>query len=87
MAVAGMSDRERRLREAGEWSDYGWEQSEVGEVQQANGRLLWVGPPEGGWVPLGIHRVYTKWLNPAEARVMAEALLLSADLAEGKIDG
>jgi hypothetical protein len=82
-----MSERERRLREAGEWSDYGWEQSEVGDAALSNGRLLWVGTPEFGTVPLGISRVYMKRLAPAEARIMAEALLLSADLAEGKTDG
>lgn len=78
-----MLERERRLREMGEWNEYGWEQEEVGDAAQSNGRLLWVAPPQEGWVPLGIHRVYTKHLTPAEARIMAEALLLSADLADG----
>jgi hypothetical protein len=77
-----MSERERHLREVGEWNEYGWEQEEAGDAAQGNGRLLFVAPPEQGRVPLGIHRVYTKYLSPGEARIMAEALLLSADLAE-----
>jgi len=80
---APMLEREHRLRETGEWNEYGWEQEEVGDAAHSNGRLLWVAPPEEGYVPLGIHRVYTKYLTPTEARIMADVLLLSADLAEG----
>lgn len=46
----------------------------------SNGRWLYVDhPTDDGLVPLGIQRVYTKYLSPEAARDLAAALLVAAD--------
>jgi hypothetical protein len=46
----------------------------------SNGRWLFVDhPPDDGEIPVGIQRVYTKYLDSAEARAMAAALIQAAD--------
>lgn len=46
----------------------------------SNGRWLFVDHPvDGDGIPVGIQRVYTKYLDSAEARAMAAALVQAAD--------
>lgn len=50
---------------------------------QSNGRWLFVGAPHAdGRVPLGILRVYTKYLSPAALRSFASACIEAADKGE-----